>query len=46
MRISKKRLAILREHIEAESSQDMEDLLHGMTPDCFNDVAWVPKPFA
>src|SRR5437660_5965468 len=45
MRIPKKRLAVLREHINAESSHDMQNLLLGMTPDCFNDVACVPKPF-
>lgn len=31
--------------IDAESSHNMEDLLRGMTLDCFNDVACVPKPF-
>jgi steroid delta-isomerase-like uncharacterized protein len=45
MRIDKKRLAVLREHIEAESSHNMEGLLDGMTSDCFNDVCCVPKPF-
>jgi len=45
MRIPKKRLAVLREHINSESSHDMQNLLLGMTPDCFNDVACVPKPF-
>src|SRR5260370_36161893 len=45
MRIPKKRLAVLREHINAESSHNMQDLLHGMTSDCFNDVCCVPKPF-
>jgi hypothetical protein len=45
MRIPKKRLAVLREHINAKSSHNMQDLLHGMTSDCFNDVACVPKPF-
>jgi steroid delta-isomerase-like uncharacterized protein len=46
MRIPKKRLAVLREHIEAESTHNMEALLDGMTADCFNDVCCVPKPFA
>ena len=45
MEISAKRMAVLREHIRAESDQDMEALLGGMTSDCFNDVAGVPKPF-
>jgi steroid delta-isomerase-like uncharacterized protein len=30
---------------KAESSHDMKALLAGMTSDCFNDVAAVPKPF-
>jgi steroid delta-isomerase-like uncharacterized protein len=45
MRIPKKRLAVLREHIKAESTHNMEELLAGMTADCFNDVCCVPKPF-
>jgi hypothetical protein len=45
MKIPKKRLAVLREHIEAESTHNMEELLEGMTSDCFNDVCCVPKPF-
>lgn len=45
MRIPKKRLAVLREHVKAESTHNMEELLRGMTRDCFNDVAAVPKPF-
>jgi steroid delta-isomerase-like uncharacterized protein len=45
MRIPKKRLAVLREHIKAESTHNMEELLAGMTRDCFNDVCCVPKPF-
>ena len=45
MKISEKRMAVLREHIKAESEHDMEALLAGMTPDCFNDVVGVPKPF-
>lgn len=45
MEISPKRMAVLREHIRAESEQDIDALLDGMTPDCFNDVAGVPKPF-
>jgi steroid delta-isomerase-like uncharacterized protein len=45
MKISAKRMAILREHVRAESEHDMETLLAGMTSDCFNDVAGVPKPF-
>ena len=38
-------MAVLRKHIRAESEHDMEALLAGMTPDCFNDVVGVPKPF-
>jgi steroid delta-isomerase-like uncharacterized protein len=45
MQISAKRLETLREHIRAESEHDMETLIKGMTPDCFNDVAGSPKPF-
>jgi steroid delta-isomerase-like uncharacterized protein len=45
MPISAKRLAVLREHIEAESTHNMQALLQGMTRDCFNDVCCVPKPF-
>jgi hypothetical protein len=40
-----KRVAALREHIRAESEQDMDTLIAGMTQDCFNDVAGVNKPF-
>ena len=45
MKISAKRMAVLREHIRAESEHDMDALLAAMTPDCFNDFAGVPKPF-
>jgi steroid delta-isomerase-like uncharacterized protein len=45
MKISAKRMAVLREHIRAESEHDMPALLEGMTSDCFNDVVGVPKPF-
>src|ERR1700692_1151552 len=45
MRIPKNRLAAIREHINAESTHNMEELLAGMTADCFNDVCCVPKPF-
>ena len=45
MKISEERMAVLREHIRAESEHDMEALLAGMTSDCFNDVVGVPKPF-
>ena len=45
MLVSAKRMAVLREHIRAESEHDMDALLGGMTPDCFNDVVGVPKPF-
>src|SRR5262249_25159309 len=45
MTLRNQRLAEIREHIKAESSHDMKALLAGMTSDCFNDVAAVPKPF-
>src|SRR6516165_9145927 len=45
MKVSAKRMAVLREHVRAESEHNMEALLSGMTPDCFNDVVGVPKPF-
>jgi hypothetical protein len=45
MKISAKRMAVLREHIRAESEHDMDALLAGMTSDCFNDVVGAPKPF-
>ena len=45
MSLRSQRLAEIREHIKAESSHDMKALLAGMTSDCFNDVAAVPKPF-
>jgi hypothetical protein len=45
MKISAKLMAVLREHVRAESEHDMAALLAGMTSDCFNDVAGVPKPF-
>ena len=35
----------MREHIKAESTQDIKALIDGMTSDCFNDIASVPKPF-
>src|SRR6516225_9609501 len=45
MKVSAKRMAVLREHVRAESEHNTEALLSGMTPDCFNDVVGVPKPF-
>jgi steroid delta-isomerase-like uncharacterized protein len=45
MRIPKKRLAVLREHVKAESTHNIKELLNGMTSDCFNDVVCVSKPF-
>ena len=45
MKISAKRMAVLREHIRAESQHDIEALLAGMASDCFNDVVGVTKPF-
>ena len=45
MKVSAKRMAVLREHVRAESEHNMEALLSGMTSDCFNDVVGVSKPF-
>ena len=45
MKASAKRMAVLREHVRAESEHNMAALLEGMTSDCFNDVVGVPKPF-
>ena len=45
MLVSAKRMAILREHVRAESEHDIDALLGGMTSDCFNDVVGVPEPF-
>src|ERR1700720_399824 len=45
MPISAKRMAILREHVRAESVHDMDALIGGMTADCFNDVVGAPEPF-
>ena len=41
----KARLAVLKEHIKAESDHDMAGVLHGFTDRCFNDIACMPKPF-
>ena len=43
MPISAKRMAILREHVRAESVHDMDELIVGMTADCFNDVVGAPE---
>jgi steroid delta-isomerase-like uncharacterized protein len=43
--ISAKSMAILREHVRAESEHDIDALIGGMTPDCFNDVVGVLEPF-
>jgi hypothetical protein len=45
VQIPEKRLAVLGEHIDAESSHSMQNLLRGMTSDCLNDLACLPKPF-
>ena len=45
MSISAMRIAALREHIRAESAHDIDALIGGMTPDCFNDVVSAPEPF-
>ena len=45
MPISGERMAILREHVRAESEHDIDALVGGMTSDCFNDVVGVPEPF-
>jgi hypothetical protein len=38
-------MAILREHVRAESEHDIDALIGGMTPDCFNDVVGALEPF-
>ena len=45
MPISAKRMAILREHVRAESEHDIDALIGGMTSDCFNDVVGALEPF-
>jgi steroid delta-isomerase-like uncharacterized protein len=45
MPISAERVAILREHIRAESVHDIDALIGGMTSDCFNDVTGAAEPF-
>jgi steroid delta-isomerase-like uncharacterized protein len=45
MPISAARIAVLREHVRAESAHDIDALIAGMTSDCFNDVVGVPEPF-
>lgn len=45
MPISAKRMAILRAHVRAESVHDIDALIGGMTPDCFNDIVGAPEPF-
>jgi steroid delta-isomerase-like uncharacterized protein len=45
MSLREQRFTEIREHVKAESTHDIEALLKGMTNDCFNDVASVPKPF-
>jgi steroid delta-isomerase-like uncharacterized protein len=45
MSLKARRLAILREHIEAESTHDMVGVLDGFTARCFNDIACVPQKF-
>jgi steroid delta-isomerase-like uncharacterized protein len=43
--IRAKRLAVLEDHLKAESAHDMEGVLEGFTADCFNDIAGFPKRF-
>lgn len=45
MTLRTQQFAEIRKHIRAESTQDMQALLDGMTSDCFNDVAPIPTPF-
>ena len=45
MLISAKHMAILREHVRAESVHDIDALIGGMTPNCFNDIVGAPEPF-
>ena len=44
-KIPPKRLAVLEDHLEAESSHDMDRVLDGFTDDCFNDIAGFPERF-
>lgn len=43
--IPPERLAVLEDHLEAESSHDMDRVLDGFTEDCFNDIAGFPERF-
>ncbi len=43
--IPPERLAVLEDHLEAESSHDMDRVLDGFTDDCFNDIAGFPERF-
>ncbi len=45
MPISAERMAILREHVRAESDHEIDALIGGMTSDCFNDVVGASEPF-
>jgi hypothetical protein len=42
---AKARMAVLKEHIKAESAHDIAGVLHGFSAKCFNDIACMPKPF-
>jgi len=41
----KKRMAVLRDHIRAESLHDLAGVMEGFTADGFNDIACLPRKF-
>lgn len=45
MAIRKKRMAVLKDHIRAESWRDLEGGMEGFTADGFNDIACLPRKF-
>ncbi len=42
---SRKRMAVLREHIRAESLHDLAGVMDGFTAEGFNDIACLPRKF-
>ena len=45
MTMRQRRMAVLKDHILAESAHDMAGVLDGFTADCFNDIACLPRKF-
>ena len=43
--VSPERMAVLDDHLKAESTHDLDHLMAGFTDDCFNDVACFPERF-